>query len=77
MQSNLGYSNGYKYAHDYPYSIAEMEFLPEKLKGKVYYEPTQNGYEKTINERLNFIKQRLGRNKNTSSNNKSAYADKE
>ncbi len=61
MQSTLGYSEGYKYAHDYPNSIAPMEFLPEKLQGTVYYEPTANGYEQTMTDRMKFIREQLGR----------------
>lgn len=61
MQSSLGYSEGYKYAHDYPNSIAPMEFLPEKLQGTVYYEPTANGYEQTMTDRMKFIREQLGR----------------
>ncbi len=61
MQSTLGYSDGYKYAHDYPNSIAPMEFMPDNLKGTEYYHPTDNGYEKTVSERMKFIKQELNR----------------
>ena len=61
MSSNLGYKLGYKYAHDYPNAIAPMEFLPEKLRGRIYYEPSENGYESTISKRMKFIRQELGR----------------
>ena len=59
MQSNLGYSNGYKYAHDYPQSIATMEFLPERMRGTRYYEPTDNGYEAKVSAWLKVIDERL------------------
>ena len=48
------YGKGYKYAHDYPYNIANQNHLPHELKNKTYYKPTKNGYEKTISERLDF-----------------------
>lgn len=59
MQSNLGYSNGYKYAHDYPQSIAPLEFLPERMRGTHYYEPTDNGYEAKVSAWLKVIDERL------------------
>lgn len=55
LDSDLGYGKGYKYAHDYEGSIANMECLPEPLKNKVYYEPTNNGNEKNVKEALKRI----------------------
>jgi len=49
----LGYKKGYKYAHDYPGNIVKQDYLPEELRGTIYYEPTSNGYEAKINEWLN------------------------
>ncbi|MDD4327101.1 MAG: replication-associated recombination protein A, partial [Eubacteriales bacterium] len=46
----LGYGKGYKYAHDYPGNYVEQEFLPEKIKGTIYYTPYSNGYEEKIKE---------------------------
>ncbi|MBP3222327.1 MAG: replication-associated recombination protein A [Actinomycetaceae bacterium] len=54
--SDLGYKQGYKYAHDYPDGVAPMSFMPEKLEGKRYYEPTQRGYEGNITPRLKAIR---------------------
>ena len=45
---DLGYSDGYKYAHDYPGHFVDMEFMPEKLKGTVFYEPAQNKHEAAL-----------------------------
>jgi len=50
---DLGYGADYKYAHDYPNNIVKDVFLPEKMKGTIYYSPTKNGYELRINEWLN------------------------
>ncbi len=48
----LGYGIGYKYAHDYKNNIVKQEFLPDEMKGTIYYNPTQNGYEARIKEWL-------------------------
>lgn len=48
----LGYGIGYKYAHDYKNNIVKQEFFPEEMKGTIYYNPTQNGYEARIKEWL-------------------------
>ena len=52
LMSELGYSDGYKYAHDYPGHFADLEFLPEKLSGSVFYEPQQNRHEDSLNAYL-------------------------
>lgn len=49
---NLGYGKGYKYAHDFPGNIVEQEYLPDEMKGTIYYNPTPNGYEAKIKEWL-------------------------
>lgn len=48
MGNELGYSVGYKYAHDYPGHIVDLQFLPDDIAGTIYYEPTDNGYEQRI-----------------------------
>ena len=49
----LGYSEGYKYAHDYEGNFVEQEFLPESLSGKCFYHPNkQNASEAKIAERM-------------------------
>ncbi len=52
LMEELGYSDGYKYAHDYPGHFADMEFMPEALKGKVFYEPAQNKHENVLKSYL-------------------------
>jgi len=49
---DLHYAEGYKYAHDFEGHFVDQLFLPEKLSGKLYYEPTEQGREKTLKERL-------------------------
>ena len=48
----LGHGKGYKYAHDYPGNFVEQQFLPDQLQGERFYNPTNNGYEKRLAERL-------------------------
>ena len=48
LMSELGYSDGYKYAHDFPGHFADMEFMPEALKGSVFYEPQDNRHEAAL-----------------------------
>lgn len=53
---NLGHGIGYKYAHDYPNHYVQQQYLPEEIKNMTFYEPTENGYEKNIQERFKRIK---------------------
>ena len=48
LMEELGYSDGYKYAHDYPGHFSDMEFMPDALKGKVFYEPAENRHENVL-----------------------------
>ena len=48
LMEELGYSDGYKYAHDYPGHFADMEFLPDQIKGTVFYQPQQNRHEDAL-----------------------------
>ena len=56
LMQDLGYGNGYKYAHDYEEKLTSMECLPESLKGKIYYVPTSQGNEIKFKTRLEQIK---------------------
>ena len=53
---DLGYHQGYKYAHDFPEGVAPMEFMPQGLEETRYYEPTQRGFEAKITPRLTRIR---------------------
>ncbi len=48
LMKDLGYSDGYKYAHDYPGHFADMEFMPKELEGTVFYEPQPNKHEAVL-----------------------------
>jgi putative ATPase len=52
LMQELGYGKGYKYAHDYQDHIVDQQHFPKELLGRRYYEPSESGYEKQIQERL-------------------------
>jgi putative ATPase len=58
LMKDLGYSIGYQYAHDLKDRVADMECLPESLRGRKYYQPTDQGLERRIQEILELIKQK-------------------
>ena len=51
MMKKLGYSRGYLYPHNYPEARVRQEYLPDKIKGSVFYKPTERGFEKEIRRR--------------------------
>jgi putative ATPase len=56
LMKGLGYGAGYQYAHDVEGKVADMECLPDNLRGRRYYHPTNEGVEKRISERLEQIR---------------------
>ena len=54
--AKLGRGTGYQYAHDYPNHYVKQQYLPYELTGKVFYEPSWNGYEAKIREHMKKIK---------------------
>ena len=48
----MGYGEGYRYAHDFANAYAPQEYLPDALRGQRWYVPSEFGYEKTVQERL-------------------------
>ncbi len=56
LMSHLGYGRGYQYAHDAPEKVTDMTCLPESLLGRVYYKPTDQGFEARIRQRLEEIR---------------------
>ncbi|MDY2655953.1 MAG: replication-associated recombination protein A [Candidatus Limiplasma sp.] len=55
LMAREGYGKGYQYAHDTPDKLAAMQCLPDSLKGKTYYHPTQQGLESRFKTRLEEI----------------------
>jgi putative ATPase len=58
LMKQLDYGKGYQYAHDEPDAVANMDCLPENLKGREFYKPTDFGFEKEITKRLAWWKSR-------------------
>jgi putative ATPase len=58
LMHELGYGEGYRYAHDYDGAYVTQEYLPEALRGARWYEPTDGGYEKTVKERIEWWQRR-------------------
>jgi putative ATPase len=58
LMKNTGYGKGYQYAHDVEDKVADMQCLPDNLRDRVYYQPTNEGIEKRIRERMEEIKRR-------------------
>jgi putative ATPase len=56
LMKGLGYGQGYKYAHDTEEKIADMQCLPDNLRDRTYYNPTNEGTEKRIRERMEEIR---------------------
>ena len=52
LMEELGYADGYKYAHDYPGHFADLEFMPAELAGRKFYEPSDNKQEDGLRSRL-------------------------
>ena len=52
LMAELGYADGYRYAHDYPGHFVDLEFMPEELIGRKFYEPAENRQEDALRARL-------------------------
>jgi putative ATPase len=52
LMKNLGYSKGYQYAHNFEGNFADMEFLPDKIKGRRFYDPGKNVREEELRKYL-------------------------
>jgi putative ATPase len=61
LMRELDYGKGYRYAHDDPDAVTEMDCLPPALKGRTYYRPTDRGFEKEIAERIGSRRRDRGR----------------
>ncbi len=52
LMKDLGYGRDYQYAHDFEEAYVPQDYLPEALAGKIFYHPTERGYEKIVKQRL-------------------------
>jgi putative ATPase len=55
LMANVGYGKGYQYAHNSEEKLTDMECLPEGLRGRRYYQPTDQGFEKRLQEKMQAI----------------------
>ncbi len=62
LDSELGYGEGYQYAHDYEDKVTDMTCLPESIKDHKYYYPTNSGSEKNVREVMKNIAERKKKN---------------
>jgi putative ATPase len=56
LMKNIGYGEGYKYAHNFDEKITDMQCLPDNLSGKTYYKPTDQGFEARLRTRIDEIR---------------------
>ena len=56
LMKNIGYGEGYKYAHNYDEKVTDMTCLPGNLAGRTYYKPTDQGFEQRLRQRLGEIR---------------------
>jgi putative ATPase len=61
LMKELGYGGGYQYPHDLPEGYAFQDYLPEKLQGRTFYDPVNRGYEKTMKERLQYLREKAAK----------------
>jgi putative ATPase len=57
LMKDIGYGKGYEYAHDVEAKVADMQCLPDNLKERRYYHPTDQGVEKRIRERMEQLRE--------------------
>jgi putative ATPase len=56
LMKNIGYGEGYKYAHNFPDKVTDMQCLPDNLSGRTYYKPTDQGFEARLRTRMEEIR---------------------
>jgi putative ATPase len=56
LMKNVGYGKGYQYAHEYEDKVTDMQCLPDNLAGHNYYQPTDQGFERRLRQRLDEIR---------------------
>jgi putative ATPase len=56
LMKNVGYGEGYKYAHNFEEKVTDMTCLPENLSGRTWYKPTDQGFEQRLRARLEEIR---------------------
>jgi len=67
MMKGMGYGRGYQYAHEVEGKVADMQCLPDNLRGQTYYHPTNEGMEARIRERMEMFRKIRTRSARSSS----------
>ena len=68
LMKQAGYGKGYQYAHDLESKVADMDCLPDNLRGREYYQPTTEGREKVFAQRLEEIRRARAQARATAEN---------
>ena len=58
-RDRLGRGEGYRYAHDEPGGVSDQPLLPEELRGRRFYAPTDRGFEQDLGRRLEELRKKL------------------
>jgi len=58
LMKQLGYSKGYLYPHNYPGGWVDQEYLPEKIRERAFYKPTERGFERTVRQKMAEVERR-------------------
>lgn len=58
LMKELNYGNDYRYPHNYESGYTPQNYLPDSLKGRSYYQPTNRGFEKSLQERMSLLRDR-------------------
>jgi putative ATPase len=58
LMKKMGYSRGYLYPHNYPGARVEQEYLPKGVKRRIFYRPTERGFENTIRKKMEYLKKK-------------------
>lgn len=53
--AKLGHGTGYEYAHDFPKHFSRQQYLPDEIKDRKFYRPSENGYEQTIAKHMEWL----------------------
>jgi putative ATPase len=64
LMKELDYGKGYQYAHDFQDKLTDMSCLPKSLEQRVYFTPSDEGFEQTVRERLNNWREKIRELKN-------------
>jgi putative ATPase len=56
LMKHVGYGKGYEYAHNYEEKVTSMQCLPDNLAGRTYYQPSDQGFEQRLRQRLEEIR---------------------